>query len=153
MNKLTVTPHSYPRGIELVGGIVIENEQGEILLTQSTKWGDKWVLPGGHIEPGERVLDALVREGEEETGLLLIGIEVFYWGELIDSRDFHRPAHFIFFDAYATTTGGSLKLDQRELRSYQWLEPVSALGLDLGESYASVISAFIKLKKQQSTRA
>ncbi len=139
----------YPRGIEVVGSIVIENKQAEILLVQSTKWDDKWLLPGGHIEPGEKILDALVREGKEETGLNLKGIEVFYWGELIGSPDFHRPAHFIYFDVYATVAGGKLELDQSELTSYRWVDPEHALELNLGESYPAVIKKFIEYKDRQ----
>lgn len=138
---------TYPRGIELVCEIVIENDKGEILLAQSTKWGSKWTLPGGHIEPGETILNALVREGEEETGLQLRGISVFHWGELIGSQDFHRPAHFIFFAGYAKVCGGQARLDPAELTAYVWVTPERALKLDLAEGYADTICTFAQLNE------
>jgi nucleoside triphosphatase len=136
----------YPRGIELVGGTTIENSNGEILMTQSPKWNNKWCIPGGHIEPGEMILEALTREGKEETNLDLEGVSVYYWGELINSKDFHRPAHFIFFDAYCRVVGGEVKLDEKELNDFKWLKPEEALKLDLAESYAESINKFIEYK-------
>ena len=31
-----------------------------------------WTLPGGHVEPGESMVDAVVREMEEESGLRIL---------------------------------------------------------------------------------
>ncbi|MBI4040209.1 NUDIX domain-containing protein [Candidatus Daviesbacteria bacterium] len=134
----------YPRGVEIVGSAIIENDQGQILLTQSPKWSNKWTLPGGHIEPGETIMEAIIREVEEETGLKLDPVNVIAWGELIDSKDFHRPAHFIYFDVYCRKTpDGEFKLDGTELTDYQWLKPEEALKLDLAESYPETIQKFI----------
>ncbi len=133
----------YPRGIEIVSGALIENDEGKILLTQSTKWGDKWVLPGGHVEPGETYLQASVREGEEETGLKLEAVAIIYSGELIGSTDFHRPAHFIFSEVHCRVIGGELRLDDNELTTYKWLSPSEALKLDLGDSYQETLEAYI----------
>lgn len=50
------------------GAAVIVNEQGQILL-QSRADRDKWGLPGGCQELGERFQDTIIREVKEETNL------------------------------------------------------------------------------------
>lgn len=47
---------------------IIENLQGEILL-QRRKDNDRWGLPGGCQELGERFQDVIIREIQEETNL------------------------------------------------------------------------------------
>lgn len=48
--------------------VVIVNEEGQILL-QSRADRDKWGLPGGCQELGERFQDTIIREVKEETNL------------------------------------------------------------------------------------
>ncbi|MFO0941274.1 MAG: NUDIX domain-containing protein [Pirellulales bacterium] len=56
---------------------------GFLLLTRSSpqklllmKHHDRWDLPKGHAEPGEEILQAALRETEEETGIAASLIEV-----------------------------------------------------------------------------
>jgi len=49
-------------------GAIIRDEAGRILLIRRGD-GRGWSLPGGIMEPGESVVDSLVREVWEETGL------------------------------------------------------------------------------------
>ncbi len=54
---------------EITVGAVIFNSDNKILLCKSHKWNDKYIIPGGHIELGEKMETALKREILEETGL------------------------------------------------------------------------------------
>ncbi len=55
-----------PTHIIAVGGVV-RNEKDEILLVKDKRQG--WVFPGGMVEVGENVIDAVKREIMEETGM------------------------------------------------------------------------------------
>jgi nucleoside triphosphatase len=140
---------TFPGGIEIVGGVIIENENAEILMTRSPKWSNKWVMPGGHVERGEKLVDALVREGKEETGLDLQPIDIVSFGELIDSKDFHRSAHFLYFDVYCKVIRGKIKLQKEELSEWKWIRPEEALKLDLAESYDKTLKDFIAYKHKK----
>lgn len=140
---------NFPKGVEVVVGTVIEKD-GKILMTKSPKWSNKWTFPGGHVEPGENLLGAAKREAFEETGLKLDNGMVISSGELIDSKDFHRPAHFVYFDILFKIKSGEVTLDGQELTSYGWFSIDEALNLDLAESYEESLikyRSFIKYNK------
>ena len=54
--------------LRLVVGCVLLDEQRRVLLMQRSD-NQRWALPGGGVESGESVAEALVREVAEETGL------------------------------------------------------------------------------------
>jgi 8-oxo-dGTP diphosphatase len=57
--------------VRLSGGIVVRKFSDGLryLLVQAQKNRDKWVLPKGHLNPGESESDAALREVKEEAGV------------------------------------------------------------------------------------
>ena len=56
----------YPKHIVAVSGL-ISHPNGKILLIQSPRRG--WEFPGGQVEEGENLIEALQREIQEEAGI------------------------------------------------------------------------------------
>ncbi|MBQ7944788.1 MAG: 8-oxo-dGTP diphosphatase [Lachnospiraceae bacterium] len=99
---------SRTENVELTVLCLIHNEKQYLLQDRVKKDWKGYTLPGGHIEPGESIVDAVVREMQEETGLTiqnpkLCGVKQFpidggryivflftadkYSGELISSEE------------------------------------------------------------------
>lgn len=51
--------------------VVLDAASGTVLLHLHRRL-DRWLQPGGHIDPGERPEDAAVRETVEETGVAVV---------------------------------------------------------------------------------
>ena len=58
--------------IELTNMCMLTRADGKVLVQNRVdpNWGGL-TFPGGHVEPGESLLDSIVREMQEETGLTI----------------------------------------------------------------------------------
>lgn len=52
--------------------------EGKILAVSRRDDPTKWGLPGGKVNPGESPYDAAVRETEEETGVLILQMQLVF---------------------------------------------------------------------------
>lgn len=111
-------------------GALIFSPGGELFLMRSAKWRGNYVIPGGHVELGERLEDALRREVKEETGLDIYDIRFVCFQEFVHDIAFWEKRHFVFFD-YACRAASTEVLLNDEAEEYVWVSVEDALRLPI----------------------
>ena len=135
------TGQAYP---EPTVGALIVNKEGKILLVKSHKWFDKYTLPGGHVEVGETMIEALKREVKEEVGLDVQVGNMLLMQEAIFAPEFYKKRHFIFIDFACRSKEDHVKLDQDEIQDHLWVYPGAAYNLKLDSFTKKTIDKFIE---------
>lgn len=108
--------------IPVVGGFIL-NKRNQILIIQSYKWGGYSSVPGGRIELGESIEEALKREMKEELNLTVKVEKLLCVLDAIFPKEFFKHKHMIFLNHLCHTTNESdLKIDQDEIQSYRWID-------------------------------
>lgn len=134
-----------------VGAVVVDH--GRVLLVRrgTEPLRGQWSLPGGLVELGEALSNALVREVSEETGLDVEAVELI---ELIDR--IHREGdrvrfHYVIADYLCKVVGGSLRAasdadDVRWVERAEWsshtalvLDPITVRVIEAGWQRARAI--------------
>ncbi len=101
--------------IDTVDGVLVCD--GRVLLIERTKppYEDKFVFPGGHVEEGESLAEAVIRELQEEVGVEVSASDLTYLLKLDapgrDPRPGERVAHVFWMrvcaSVFETAAAGS----------------------------------------------
>ncbi len=133
-----------------VGALIVKDD-GKVLLAKSHKWFGKLTLPGGHIEVGETMRDAVRREVKEEVGLDVEVVQLLLVQEAIFTAEFYKQKHFIFFDFICRTKGELVRLDRDEIQDYVWAFPGEALNMDLDSFTRKTVEEYLAPHRQPAT--
>lgn len=130
---------------EPVTGALILNEKDEIFLMKSPKWDNQWLVPGGHVEKGEKIKKCVKREVKEEVGLDVNDVDFVTVLEGMPEK-FERDTHFIFLNYSCRAENQKVELDNREAVEHVWINPEEALesDLEINRSTEDFIEAYLK---------
>jgi len=109
----------------------------------------RWSLPGGVVEAGERIEDALRREVKEETGLDVEVIELIEVFERIQRDTEGRPEyHYVLLDYYCEPRGGRLQAASDVARA-EWVRREDVGRYPLTSGAGEVIEKAFLLRDQR----
>jgi len=125
--------------IVAVGGVILE-QSGRILLVKRGKPPDfrKWSVPGGTVEAGETLIDALKREIKEECSIEISDPELFLITERIFIEREKAKYHYLIFDFLIEKFNGEVEASSDALEcKYFSFQEISSI---------NVSSSLFKLK-------
>lgn len=104
--------------VDVAYAFIYNEEKKEILMVNNN--GSGWSLPGGAVETGETLEQALIREIKEETGLTAQSEYILAVNEAIFEEKGH---HAIFFTFKAKIIEGELSIqDKHEISEIAWVD-------------------------------
>jgi 8-oxo-dGTP diphosphatase len=137
-----MSDRSYPdRPYLAVSAAIIRDGRVLIVRRANPPAHGLYTLPGGVVERGETLAEALKREITEETGLVIEPIALAGHREVI-ARDADGLAerHFVILAFAAHLVSGDLSLND-ELHDAQWLVPSQLADLKTTEGLAEIVAA------------
>jgi ADP-ribose pyrophosphatase YjhB (NUDIX family) len=137
---------TYPQRPYLaVSAAIIRN--GKVLVVRRARKPalHLYTLPGGAVETGETLFQAVTREVREETALKVEPAGLAGHREVIvrDAQD-RVERHFVILSFAARWRSGEVALNE-ELDDARWLDPSELAGLQTTEGLAEIVAMAIGL--------
>ena len=109
-----------------VGAVVLQDDHVLLVRRANPPEAGRWSFPGGRVEPGERMADAVAREVREETGLDVESSRPLDWVERIGPDH-----HFVIVDFAATVSERQTPTPGDDAADARWihLDEISTLAL------------------------
>jgi 8-oxo-dGTP diphosphatase len=139
-------PRAFPdRPFLAVSAAIIRD--GRVLIAQRARIPALgiYTLPGGVVEAGETLIEAVVREVMEETSLTIEPVALAGHREVIvRGTDTRVERHFVILSFACRWIAGEPKLNE-ELADARWLRPDEIKGLKTTDGLAEMVAAAFEL--------
>jgi 8-oxo-dGTP diphosphatase len=103
-----------------VGAVVVDDEH--LLLVRRGRGPAQgfWSVPGGRVQRGETLAEAVTRELREETGLEGMCGPLIGWAEVLDEAD--PTQHFVILDFEVTVVGDEPPTAGDDAAEAEWVD-------------------------------
>jgi 8-oxo-dGTP diphosphatase len=104
-------------------------------------------LPGGVVEAGETLVEAVKREIDEETALSIEPVALAGYREVVarDAQD-KIERHFVILPFAARWIAGEPKLNE-ELSEWRWVDPTDVANMQTTPGLAEIVASAVALLK------
>ncbi len=122
-----------------VGAVIIQENRVLLIQRGTAPLLGEWSLPGGVLECGETLREAVAREAQEETGLLVeTGEMLGVYERIIRSDDGRVRYHYVLLDFLCRAVGGDLKAGS-DAADVRWFTRDELLPLNLAYDASDVV--------------
>ena len=137
---------TYPQRPSLAVSAAIIRDRKVLVVRRARKPAlNLYTLPGGAVEAGETLVDAVVREVREETSLSIAPVALAGHREVIARDGLGKvERHFVILCFAARWLAGEPVLSE-ELDDARWLDPSELAGYRTTEGLAEIVSAAVAL--------
>ncbi len=137
---------SYPeRPFLAVSAAIVRADQILVVRRARAPANGLFSLPGGVVEIGETLMQAVAREVREETSLTIEPVGLAGFREAITrDRDDRVERHFVILPFAARWLAGEPLLNE-ELSEARWLHPAELAGLPTTPGLAEIVAAAFRL--------
>ncbi len=118
-----------------VGAVVVDEDRLLMIRRGHGPAAGEWSVPGGRVERGELMVEALVREVLEETGLEIVVDDYIGYVERISD-----DAHFVIHDFHATAFDTEPLRAGDDAEEVMWVDLPAVADLNLVEGLAEFLA-------------
>jgi 8-oxo-dGTP pyrophosphatase MutT (NUDIX family) len=125
-----------PPTVIVIVAAIIEDDAGRLLLVRK-RGTDRFMQPGGKIDPGETAAEALIRELYEELTLVVTSADLDYLGRF-DAPAANEAGHVVDAEIFFVTARGEA-VASAEIDELIWMSPADAAAVRLAPLTVDVL--------------
>lgn len=117
-----------------VGAVVVDHDRLLLVRRGRGPAQGSWSVPGGRVEAGETLAEAVTRELLEETGIEGVCGPLLGWAERMG-----EDHHYVILDFEVTLVGGDQPVAGDDAAEAAWVDLHEVAELDLAEGVAELL--------------
>ena len=135
-----------------VGAVIKKGRRVVIVRRSAPPLKDQWSIPGGLVEVGETLRQAVAREAREETGLTLeVGKLLEVFERILPDARGRTKYHFVLLDYLCRPVAGRLRAGSDAVRAL-WVAASELDRLAIAESAKQVIRRALAKKAKVKSK-